>query len=65
MASEDPSPQKDLESGPDAEIKNAVMPGGLQEHLHLLARRVISRLGSAYSRSVTRRLTPSSVPADS
>ena len=31
MASEDILPQKDLESGPEAQIKNAVMPGELQE----------------------------------
>ena len=31
MTSENILPQKDLESGPDAQIKNAVMPGDLQE----------------------------------
>ena len=31
MASEDILPQKDLESGPDAQIKNAVIPDELQE----------------------------------
>ena len=31
MASEDILPQTDLESGSDAQIKNAVMPGVLQE----------------------------------